>query len=183
MTAAVMAALMSWSTVPARDLTNWIRPAGFMSPDLRAGQYSIGASIELNGSEGRYDSRQDDGEHVYGSRITHDEWNLLSHGMYALTDQWVISGSLRFAPGQKSDDFNSQTGGLFSAQTHERSELDHRFGTSLTVAFKPTAMFELFVSGFYSRQMQDGADTGSTPAHRGSFNESYNLVIGFNMAR
>ena len=179
--------------IRGEDLTNWIKPQGFYSPKLAAGQYSFQSGLNLWGYTSRTKRYEEEANSIQHGKSTTDLWNLRSSIIYGLTDSWVINASITFAPGQKyRDQFSDQRNG-FQTNDWRTNELEYNFVTNLGFSFRPTRLVELFARGSYEKSFEDTRSwhqytsdsfgTSIASYYGDDKMEFYDLFIGFNIAR
>lgn len=187
-----MVFLLNSSNVTAEEPGTWVRPDGFQAPTISKGQYSFRAGLGLRGSERKWDE-EGDGWWYPGTsegRATADEWSLLSNLTFAPANDWVVMTGFSYAPSQESNESNALSiWDDVSNRTHRTENLDYGFSSHITVAFKPSSLMELYISGRYSGSKVKGdVKLRSEPPDFGSSEgkdqfKSYSIFAGINIAR
>lgn len=166
--------------VGAQDLTNWIRPYGFYTPNLNAGQYALQAGVSLTGNSSERESGEESWTSSYES--SGSQYALNSNFLYAISDRWIVTSNLSFTPGQSGSESTSATTMPYGTSTHSQFNLKASYRAGVTMTYKPTPMFELFSVASYSRS-RSVLDAPSAVEFNDQVSKGYSLFVGFNTAR
>jgi hypothetical protein len=174
----------------AGELGNWVRPDGFASPNIGAGQYSFRAGLGISGWKYTWykETTRSSSEGNWGGRTTQYHWRFISALTYGLTDRLVVLAAASYLPGQKYTDTGvSEYWNNDPYQSHFREDVKHLLSTNLTLAYKPRPTMEFLLSGTLSTSKFDQRtlhmETNPGVENGLEENLSYDVFAGINIAR
>jgi hypothetical protein len=153
----------------AQDYSRYT-PYGLRFPLLQKGEYNLSVSGSYYESE--YESGDVTSGYSYKSN-SFDNYMYLS-AAYALSSQFIVSGSFSYYPSRITSNYLSVSPGPTYTSSH--GVRDGYVYPNISLAYKPTAMMELFTS-FYSSSsnFKNISETSSSESNNKSSGFSFGL--------